>query len=105
MQKGNQAPLALGSATTSSLPTTSLDFCLTDNFTLFSFERKQLGESELKHFPAELTCLCLISLKDRSKSSLQKAYAEHQYNMFWWVQRSDTTCRGLSLKAVLSTGP
>lgn len=76
MQKGNQAPLALGSATTSSLPTTPLDFCLTDNCTLFSFGRKQLGESELKHFPAELSCLCLISLKDRSKSTIYRKHVQ-----------------------------
>lgn len=103
MQKGNQALLA--SATTSSLPTTSLDFCFTDNFTLFSFGRKQLWESEVKHFPAQLSCLCLFSLKDRSKSIAYRKHMQSINTCSGGYTDLNITCRELSLKAVLNTGP
>lgn len=69
MHKGNQAPLAFASATTSSLPTASQDICSMDNFALFSFGRKQIWESEPKPFPAQLSRLCPCLPQGRSRST------------------------------------
>lgn len=102
MHKGNQAPLA----TTSSLPTASEDVCFRDNFASFSYGRKPIWEPELKHFPAQLSCLCPCLPQGRSKS---RAYRKHVQSIsrtcFGGYMYPYTTCRGLSSEAVLSTGP
>lgn len=89
MQKGNQAPLALASATTSSLPTTSQDFRFTDNFTVLFWKEAALRISTKTFSSTTQLPLSVLSQGQKQKHSLWKAYAEHQYNMFWWVHRSE----------------
>lgn len=90
MQKGNQAPLAFFISNYQQSTHHIIGLLLHRQLHFVFFWKEATSRIRAKTFSSTTQLLLsVLTQGQKQKHSLQEAYAEHHYNVFWWVHKSE----------------